>query len=102
MTEVYDTFGKVLRLNAPDWYKREDFMKWLDGPSSATWHRKGSPPGEMSDAFFTHDQREGSDTPCEDPNMGLPEDVWEEVCRLAEDVFGSDSECLVWVSNLEQ
>lgn len=102
MTEILYTNGKVLRLNAPQWYAREDFMQWLDGPASATWHLKGSPACEGSDAFFTHDHREGSDTPCENPRLGLPEDVWDEVCRLAEDAFGTGAECLVWVSNLEQ
>jgi hypothetical protein len=102
MTEVLHTDGKVLRLNAPDWFAREDFVAWLNAPSTATWHRKGQDKvGEMADAFFTHCDGDGSDSPMPD-SSGIPDDIWQEICQLAVSHFGDDSECLVWVSNLQQ
>ena len=104
----------VLRINAPDWYQREDWMTWLRNgatgvPDSsgldirpvATWYRGSGPPDEYSDVFFTYEEGEGSDSPASvNPSMVnvIPEDIWKAICELAE-ARGLGG-CLVWVSNL--
>ncbi len=85
--------GKVLRIDARDWYRRKDFLAWLNSPKPiATWHTKGKPVGEYSDVFFTFDHGEGSD------RDSIPEDIWQEICRMAAEHGVEDG--LVWVANL--
>jgi len=88
-------YGELIRINAPDFYRDPDFLRWLDHPDrhQATWHNKGTPPGEFSDLFFTYDQGEGSDS-------DMPGNVWDflhkELSRQGVTF------ALVWVSNLPE
>ena len=92
---TFNYIGRVLRLNAPFWYRRKDFLDWLNsGKAIATWHKKGEVPGEFSDVFFTFDHEEGSD------RDDLPEDIWQEVCAIAKEQGFTDG--VVWVSNLQE
>jgi len=91
---VFKYVGRVLRIDASEWYQRKDFMDWLNsGKPIATWHRKGEVPGEYSDVFITFDHEEGSD------RDSIPEDVWQEICRIAREQHFEDG--LVWIANLE-
>ena len=92
----FDHVGKVLRLNAPDWYERKDFLYWLNDLSkpTATWHISGEEPGEYSDVFVTFDHGEGSDAD------SIPEGIWEEIKKVAaEHCF---DEGLVWITNIPE
>lgn len=92
----------LVRINAPDWYKRADWLKWLSTHTPqchpATWYRGGE-PDEMSDVFFTYggDSDGGSDYPGTEDNPGIPDDIWQEIMSM----IPKEEECLIWVSNLE-
>ncbi len=89
LSDVYQCF----EINAPSWFSRDDFQKWLNEPFTATWHKKGEPPNEMSDVFLTFDHKEGSDA--ED----LPEDIWENICEL---VGPRCDFCVIRITNLQE
>lgn len=93
----------VVRINAPEWYHRADWMSWLNycdhrAHHPATWHRPGAAAGEFSDVFFTYHQGDGSDSPEGTTDQVIPADIWSEI-DAALRAQGID-ECLVWVSNL--
>ena len=84
-----------LQINAPEWYRREDFMRYLRGEDGqrpvATWHC-GPTPDEYSDLFLwfnEDDEPEGDD---------LPVEVADELYRLCRE---AGFPCgVVWISNL--
>jgi hypothetical protein len=82
-----------LRINAPEWYARPDFMAWLNGERRATWHERGEGPTEYSDVFITFDAGEGSDY-----DTLMPEDIWQQIARAATELGVRD--CIVWISNV--
>ena len=82
-----------LRINAPEWYQREDFRAWLNGAGRATWHTRGELPSEYSDVFITFDHGEGSDY-----DVLMPEDIWQEISAAAAANRLEDG--LVWISNV--
>lgn len=77
------------RIYAEEWYKREDFLEWLNSDSSATWHVKGEPVKDYSDAFIWVDYaaKEGSDFNAEPPH-GLPKDIQETIYKLITEKYG--------------
>jgi len=88
-----------LQINAPKWYRRADFLEYLQtalrqprpGLGAATWHR-GDRPNEFSDLFLWFSDGDGSD-------FGLmPDDIWREICEIcgAEDF----NDGIVWITNL--
>lgn len=97
--EIMAQDWKVVRINAPAWFDDPEFLKWLNRPGTATWHRSGTEPGDYSDVFFTFCQGEGSDYPgSEDP--GIPDAIWKHLEFIVAEQHGWDAEVLVWVSNL--
>lgn len=52
--KVLDTSGRVLRINAPEWYHLPAFVEMINRPVArvATFHDRGSPAGEYSDVFL--------------------------------------------------
>jgi len=90
-------YAPLLRLNAPEFYQDPAFVAWLDDPAEtqATWHRKGFPPNEYSDMFFTWDSGEGS-------NSDMPEHIWDKICDIVTEQYGPSGFCIVWLSNLEE
>jgi hypothetical protein len=85
-----------LRINAPEWYARADFMRWLTEDRRATWHIRGNTsPDEYSDVFVTFDHGEGSDY-----DTLMPDDIWEAITKAAHDCGVDD--CIVWISNIEE
>jgi hypothetical protein len=87
----------VLKINAPHWFRRNDFRAVVESPQTATWWN-GDPIDEWSDIFVTYDNGEGS-------NYGglhgcIPDDIWDEICRVWKNVCG-DTYGLVWITNLE-
>jgi hypothetical protein len=85
---------QCLRLNAPEWFERPEFLAILNSESAATWHVRGEPPNEMSDLFLTFDDYEGSDI------FGVPscEDIWIQIVAAAEAMGMTDG--VVWISNV--
>lgn len=91
-----------IRIDCPDWYKRADFCRWLNGetPSQlvqdggrlATWHKKGEEPNEYGDVFMTFDYGEGSDS------VGVPDDIWEVISKTCEKA-GADY-AVIWLVNV--
>ena len=86
---------RLVRIDDPTLYQDPDFRVWLNLPdrNQATWHTKGSEPGEFSD-LFVHvdiDGRDGSDS-------DMPDHCWD---RLLTHLRNADlsGECLVWLSN---
>jgi len=80
---------QCLRINAPEWFAREDFYEFLAGrrPGQpredgspcppATWHCPGLKANEYSDIFVTYDHGDGSD------EEFIPTDIWQEIRRIA-------------------
>lgn len=107
MEVVSFNYMPLVRINAPDWYEREDFMKWLNHRGEfnwahpATWHCSGQPPSDYSDVFITFDEGSGSDAPTTEDDLrpSIPEDIWKMIVAAvkAEKI----DECLVWISNLK-
>lgn len=83
------TQGISLRFNTPQFFDREDFLKWLKTETAiATWDDRNSPTaGEYSDVFLIIDgslSGEGSD------NCGLmPEDIWNSVVAACREALGA-------------
>ncbi len=106
---------RVVRINAPEWYRRADFVRWLagrgEGLPPATWYRSGE-VDESHDVFVTYDEGDGSDSPMLMPpdtefNV-MPADIWEQIHKAITDrnyahCFAPPiTECLIWISNLEE
>jgi hypothetical protein len=90
-----------LQINAPEWYQREDFLRYIQqglnqqhpGLGVATWHR-GPQASEFSDLFLWFEDGDGSD-------FGLmPEDIWQELCRICQEADFNGG--IVWITNLEK
>jgi len=88
-----------MQINAPQWYRRADFMQYLQtalkksrpGLGAATWHR-GDRPNEFSDLFLWFSDGDGSD-------FGLmPEDIWTEISRICTETQFNDG--ILWITNL--
>lgn len=90
----------LVKINAPAWFRRSDFLLWLNSQNTATWHSKGSEPSDYSDVFFTFCQGDGSDSPGSTLRPGIPEDIWTQLTFMIVEQIGWDAEVLVWVSNL--
>lgn len=91
----------TLRVNAPSWYRNEGFLRFINSPGVATWHRSGDEANEFSDVMFTFDCGEGSDYGAPtDERPGIPAEIWALVHHLVVQEFGIARDCLVWVSNL--
>lgn len=96
-----DELMPLIRVDAEPWYARDDFMAWLNDENQtgpATWHQKGGPASDYSDVFVTFCQGDGSDAPVSVMSPAIPEDIWEQLCAIAEK-HGHD-ECLFWIRNL--
>jgi len=97
MAEITDHIP-CLRINAPEWYKRQDWRKFMRRPGLATWYipagARGKIAGGCGDVFFTYDNENGSDA--ED----IPTDIWEKICELCRSA--GHYHCLVWVTNLQE
>jgi hypothetical protein len=99
--EIVDSDRHLLRINAPMWYEDTEFLVWLNSPETATFHRSGSSPSSASDAFFTVDTGgQGSDYPGNDYHPGIPDHIWQQALLASIEVFGDDTEVLIWVSNI--
>lgn len=96
--KIMDIDAKCLRLYAPEWYRRPEFLAVLERPAgtwpTATWHKPGTPPDEYSDVFLTFDNQEGSDV-FEDPGC---QDIWQAICDAAAQIGMTYG--VVWISNL--
>jgi len=99
VTVSNDRTLEVIRIDAHDWFAREDFQKWLnrtDRQGPATWHAAGEQVGDFSDVFTVYDQGEG-------PDYGegdfIPEDIWQfitETCEKRNTIYA-----VIWIANLE-
>lgn len=96
----------LVKINAPDWYERADFVAWLrgkagTGPPPATWHSpENEEPGEYSDVFVTIELGSPVMSFGEGSDSDMPADIWDELCQVVEAAgvqYG-----LVWVSNIEE
>ena len=91
----------VVRINAPEFYRNKQWVAWLRSKHPATWHGKAKRPHEYSDVFFTFCDGDGSDAPTGPKGMPcIPKSIWKKITTAieAQDI----SECLVWVSNLQE
>ena len=91
----------VVRINAPDWYRDEGWLRWLNSNHSATWHKPGADAGEFSDVFFTFDSKDGSDYPDSEDRPGIADHIWEAISKIVEEKYGENAAVLIWVSNLK-
>lgn len=77
-----------LEISAPEWFKRDDFCKWVKNKLTASWFR-GDVVDEFSDVFTLFDHDSSPD------EMGIPPYVWQEICKLAEEQEFSYG--LIWI-----
>ena len=84
--------AEAVTLNLPELFEDEKFRAYLNDPATkiATWHDRGTEPGEYSDIFVTYDNGEGS-------NSDMP--GWTLVCDLMRE-NGYDA-ALVHLTNLD-
>jgi hypothetical protein len=76
-----------LRIDAPEWFAREDFADFVrgdrpaqGGAPPATWHDPDDDEmTEMSDVFVLFDHGVGSDADA------IPDDIWEQIVRICTD-----------------
>jgi len=94
--------GKALRINAPEWYQNEEFVRWINSPSNtiATWHKPGSKPNEWSDLCVLVDpglSGEGSDE-------SMPEAIWSQIISICRSNFSPSTgpHITVWISNVAE
>lgn len=117
--EVKPHYLPLVRMNAPAWFQRVDFMNWVCAATTATWHKKlnitttrggrvsvskNTSPNDYSDVFFTwSDITSGSDYPGFDneDDPGIPDDIWEFICDRLRWELGENQEALIWLSNLD-
>jgi hypothetical protein len=91
---------KALVLNAPEFFRDAEFIKWLNntGPKF-TWHQGGQPT-EWSDTIVLVDpglNGEGSDS-------DMPEHIWDAILNCCRQNFPpntSGSHIMVWIKNLQ-
>ena len=95
----------VVRINAPHWFRREDFRRWLGAASrgdqtprigrAATWYRESDgDPDEYADVFMTFDAPDGS-------NSDLPKAYWDELLREMDRQLPGVRDALIWLTNLD-
>jgi hypothetical protein len=86
---VKSNYLRLIRINAPEFYRDAAFLAWLNDPNrdQATWHRKGQAPSAYSDVFFTVDPPDGSDS-------DMPEHIWAQILATV-----GGQQCVVWLSN---
>ena len=77
--------GLHISINRPEWFKRADFLKFLNSPGTATWHHAGQQAGEYSDVFLLVDPSLDGEGP---ESSELPEDIWNEVVAAATKASG--------------
>ena len=82
----------AIRIQAPEWFERPDFMAWLNDPLSvvATWHTSGTPANDYSDVFTIFDHGEGPDC------AGLPDDCWEAIAAACQSARLQYT--IIWIS----
>ena len=86
----------ALKINAPEWFDREDFMAWLNAPErhTATWHCKGEEPNEYSDIFTWYENEyTGSDD-------DMPKEVWADLTRICKE--RGFQQGIIWITNLQE
>lgn len=93
-----------VRINAPAWFQRADFICFLKHPRVAAWHDKTSDrPDEYSDVFMTYDCGDGSNSPAfveGQLNDCVPVDICQEIARICQQA--GITEALIWITNLKE
>lgn len=113
--KIENSTGKVLRINAPEWFQLPSFQAFLNKRTHphqkvrvATYHRYGDPPNSWSDVFVPFEiypigtdrsraeiwNGDGSDI-SQDEAL---EDVWNAIVQAAKDQGITHG--IVWISNL--
>jgi hypothetical protein len=82
--EVTKTAG--LTVNAPQYFRRPDFMAWLNQPANKifTYHTRGTDADEWSDTIVLVDSFGEGDS------SDMPEDIWQEICAIAYNAYGGE------------
>lgn len=93
-----ETRETVRIMGAERWYGDPGFLKWLNAPTTATWHVSGTPPDEMSDVFTYVCDCDGSDRPGVDGAPSIPVHIWEELLEIVRKEAHPGAEVLVWIS----
>ena len=104
----------LVRLNAPSLFEDPEWQAWLNhaGSGPATWHTRDEEPGEYSDVFLHYGgarwdaqhgfTAEGSDYPSQEGRPGIPDHIYALLADAVREATGSsDSEALLWISNLD-
>lgn len=81
--EITKTVG--LTINAPHYFRRPDFMAWLNDPEKTvfSYHKKGNEVAhEYSDTIVLVDSYGEGDS------SDMPEDIWQEICQIAYQAYG--------------
>lgn len=76
--------GNGLRLNAPEFFRDQEFVAWLNnGVPKLTWH-KGGQPDEWSDVVVLVDPSvtgEGTDS-------DMPQHIWAAIVGACKEAYG--------------
>lgn len=87
--EIVHDYMPLIRINAPEWFRRQDFRKYLNATDVATWRDLSEDGTEepVTDLFTTYYGGTGS-------NDDMPEDIWAEICAAL-----GGAEFFVWLSD---
>jgi|DeeseametaMP0747_FD_contig_61_1168030_length_2723_multi_8_in_0_out_0_2 hypothetical protein len=85
---IEDQFGLHVQLNAPEFFEREDFIRYIETQTVFSWHQAGSCPTEWSDvAVLVEPNLQG-----EGDSSDMPEDLWDTILGALRAKFGEDGE----------
>ena len=100
-------YGLVVNINAPEFFQRDDFIRFIEQDNVWTWHKPGEAPSEFSDVCLLLEPVLNSEGPDSD---ALPEDILDTILGLLKEQFGANGEDVpafakdrhmaVWITNL--
>ena len=85
---VEDQFGLHVQLNTPEFFEREDFIRYIETQTVFSWHQAGTRPTEWSEvAVLVEPNLSG-----EGDSSDMPEDLWDTILAALKAKFGENGE----------
>ena len=101
-------YGLVVSINAPEFFQRDDFIRFIEEENVWTWHNPGETPSCFSDVCLLLEPCLNGDGP---DSEALPQDIREVILGLLRAKFGDtgenvpaiarDRHMAVWITNID-
>ncbi|WP_300500063.1 hypothetical protein [Marinobacter sp.] len=83
-------YGLHVQLNAPEFFRRKDFLQYIENQVVFSWHQPGEGPNEWSDvAVLVEPNLAG-----EGDSADMPEDIWETILAVLRSRFGPEGDAI--------